>query len=502
MCSRKKLVQRLFTITGSLIFMSLTVSLGVAQQKKSSTLSTATRTNTVAKPNVVFVFVDDMGYKDAGYMGSDYYETPNVDKLAREGMIFTQAYAAAGNCAPSRASLMSGSYNPRHGVYAVGSTTRGPRNLMRTTPVPNTQSLNPSVVTVAEALKSAGYATAIFGKWHLGETPTTQPTAQGFDVYFDSRKENANKKRNEPDDPKGMFSLTKASCDFITQHKDKPFFLYLSHHAIHSSLEARPASIEKFKQKTPGKYHKSFMYAACLYDLDASVGILLEHLKSLGLDKNTLVVFTSDNGATDQSPQEPLRGNKGGYYEGGIKEPMLMRWPGVVKPGSISAVPIINQDLYPTFLEATKTPVPAKAVLDGESLVPVMSSKASLKRQAVFWHFPGYLDNPVIRGRDSVFRTRPVTVIRKGDWKMLLYHEEWLLDGGKSKLATNNAAELYNLKEDEGERINLVNQNTTKRDELVADIEAWWKKIGAKLPTPQPPDLNKKMEDENGTGNE
>jgi arylsulfatase A-like enzyme len=193
-------------------------------------------------------------------------------------------------------------------------------------------------------------------------------------------------------------------------------------------------------------------------------------------------VFTSDNGGTQQSSQEPLRGNKGCYYEGGIREPMIVRWPGVTRPGSRCAVPVINQDFYPTFLEAAGTAVPKDKVLDGASFLPLLKGATSLPREAIFWHFPGYLDNPVIRGRDPVFRTRPVTVIRKGDWKLHLYHEEWQLDGGRAGLATNNAVELYNVVNDLSERQNLALKNPAKREELLGDLLKWMQSVPAPLP--------------------
>lgn len=228
--------------------------------------------------------------------------------------------------------------------------------------------------------------------------------------------------------------------------------------------------------------NKTALYAGSIYDLDDGVGLLLTHLQKLGLDENTLVIFTSDNGATQQSSQEPLRGNKGGYYEGGIREPFIAYWKGTITP-SVNETPTINQDLYPTFLDAAQAKIPN--YLDGESLLPLLKNKAnSTKRQSIFWHFPGYLNDPVIRGRDKDFRTRPVTVMRKGDWKIHLYHEEWLLDGGKDKVATNNAVEIYNLKTDEGERNNVANSNPQKRDELLNDLLAWMKKTKAPMPIP------------------
>ena len=433
------------------------------------------------KPNIVLIFADDLGWKDTGYNGSDYYETPNIDKLAQQGMVFNFGYASAGNCAPSRACMLSGQYTPRHHVYAVNSTKRGPEKLMRLEPIPNKSGLPKSSVTMADALKQAGYATGIFGKWHLDGPDGAKPTEQGFDVYSDSRWKNPNKKRDVADDPKGIFSNTKSACDFITKNKDKPFFCYLPYHAIHSSLEARPATLKMFQDKMKGEQHTSALYAACTYDMDAGVGILLDTLDKLKLAENTLVIFTSDNGATGQSSQEPLRGNKGAYYEGGIREPTIARWPGVIEPGSHCDVPITNVDFYPTFLDVAGLEKPKNHPLDGESLLPLFKGESKLNREAVFWHFPGYLDRPVTRGRDRVFRTRPVTVIHKGDWKLHLYHEEWQLDGGKEKLATNHAVELYNLDEDPGERKDLSNTNVEKRDELLNDLLQWKDAIGAKF---------------------
>ncbi len=435
-----------------------------------------------SKPNIILIFADDLGWKDVGYQGSDFMETPVLDALAKEGMVFTNAYAGAGNCAPSRACMISGTYTPRHGVYAVGSTDRGPNSEMRLVPIPNKSGLAKENVTFADALKSAGYATGIFGKWHLDGKDGASPEEQGFDVVHQSHGGWSGK---EGDNPKGIYSLTKAAGEFMEENKDKPFFIYLPHYAIHTGLQSRKSTLEKFEAKKPGEQHHDPLYAACTYDLDDGIGILLKKLKELGLDKNTLVVFTSDNGGTQQSSQEPLRGNKGGYYEGGIREPMIVRWPGVVKPGTTCDVPVINVDFFPTFLAAIGAKTEKK--LDGESLLPLFKQEGPLKRESIFWHFPGYLDNPVIRGRDldvrTGFRSRPVSVIRKGDWKLHLFHEEWQLDGGKEKLTTNNAVELYNIKEDIGEIKNLATENPAKRDELLADLLAWFKSTNAILPT-------------------
>ena len=445
-------------------------------------LGTATAATTNARPNILFIFADDLGWEDVGYQGADFYETPNIDRLATEGMVFSAGYAAAANCVPSRACVLSGQYTPRHGVYAVGSTKRGPGNLMRLEPVPNTKQLAAENVTMAEALKAAGYVTGHFGKWHIGsEKPGsgTGPLDQGFDVSMDKNHNGVG--ANE--DPKAIYAITKAACNFIEANKDRPFFAYVAHHAIHVDQQARQATLDRFSAKEPGKQHKDPLYAGCIYDLDDGVRILLAKLHDLGLDDRTLVVFTSDNGGTRTSSQEPLRGNKGCYYEGGIREPFIMRWPGVVKPGSRCDVPVIIVDLYPTFLAAAGAATPRGKVLDGESLLPLLRGETSLKRTSLFWHFPGYLDDPVIRGRDPVFRSRPVSVINQGDWKLHLYLEEWQLDGGRAKLATNHAVELYNLKDDIGERHDLANQNIAKRDEMLDNLLAWQKAIKAPIPT-------------------
>lgn len=434
------------------------------------------------KPNIVLIFADDLGWKDVGYQGSDFMETPNIDRMAKEGMVFTNGYAAAGNCAPSRACLLSGTYTPRHEVYAVNSTERGPKAAMRLVPIPNKNGIAENNITFADALKSAGYVTGIFGKWHLDGKDGAAPEVQGFDVVHQSY---GGWKKNEEGNPNGIYSLTEAACGFMEKNKDRPFLVFLSHYAIHTQLQARNETLERFKAKAPGKQHHDPLYAACTYDLDEGVEILMAKLKELGLEENTMVVFTSDNGGTQQSSQEPLRGNKGGYYEGGIREPFIVRWPAAVKPGTTCDVPVINVDLFPTFLAAAGASTTKE--LDGESLLPLLKQEGPLKRDSIFWHFPGYLDNPVIRGREidvrDGFRSRPVSVIRKGEWKLHLFHEEWVLDGGREKLASNKAVELYHISADIGEREDLANKETAKRDELLEDLLAWHKKVGAKPAT-------------------
>ncbi len=447
-------------------------------------------------PNLVLIFADDLGWQEPGFAGSDFFETPHLDRLAREGMVFRQAYASAGNCQPSRACMLSGQYTPRHGVYAVGSTDRGPKALMRLLPVPNRPNLPPETVTLGESLKAAGYATGFFGKCHMKSSGNGKSEHAGFGIIAHS-KHGLNS--DDPDDPKAIFSITEAACKFIEENRTKPFFAYLPHYAVHARLEGRAGTLARFRGKPPGRLgHGDPLLAACLADLDTGIGRVLETIRSLGLEENTLVVFTSDNGGT-HVPQEPLRGKKGGYYEGGIRVPMIVRWPGIVPPGTTCDVPVSNVDFYPTFLAAAGAPAPASP-LDGESLLPLFEGKNELRRSSLFWHFPGYLDDPVPRGRDPVFRTRPVSVIRRGDWKLHLYHEEWQLEGGRDTLATNCAVELYHLADDPGETTDLASTNPSKRDELLDELLDWIGRVPAPLPHQPNPGWNPEAVAKGGKG--
>lgn len=447
----------------------------------------------MASPNILLIFADDLGWKDVGFQGAENWETPHIDRLAREGLVFSHAYASAGNCAPSRANLLSGQYGPRHGVYAVQHTARGPRHLQRLIPIPNREDLPLETVTLAEALSAHGYATGLFGKWHLEGPVGTTPQQQGFDVYFNSRPK-PNPFRDEPFDPKGIYSLTEATISFMREQRDagRPFFAFLSHHAIHTALEARPASIAKYRQAMPHATRREIMYAACTHDFDDGVGQVLAALENLGLADDTLVVFTSDNGSTRTSSQEPLRGNKGGYYEGGIREPFVVRWPGRIAAGRTEATPIFNIDFYPTFLAAAGAPVPEGKVLDGADLMPLFLGEAgaveALAERPLYWYFPGYLNAPVLRGRDPDFRTRPVTVMRQGDWKLHLYHEEWVLDGGAGGLPENRAVELYHLGRDVGEHHDLSGSEPIVRDRMLDLMLAWKQSVPAPFPTEPNPD--------------
>ena len=440
------------------------------------------------KPNIVLIYADDQGWKDIGYQSNGEFKTPVLDDLAKRGMVFTDAYTNAANCQPARACLLSGNYTPRHHVFAVGSTNRGPKNKMRLIPIPNRDGLAIEDITIADALKTAGYATGHFGKWHLYEKGGADrpggggalPSQQGFDVTYDSfgngeHPEGAKGNEKGPsDDAKGVYTLSRKACDFMEANQDKPFFVYLAHHAPHGPVQARESTRKMI----------SDTYKACIYDLDDSVGHVLKKIKELGLEKDTLVIYTSDNGSHAKS-QEPLRGKKGCYYEGGIREPMIAYWPGVIEAGSKSSVPVMQIDYFPTFLDMAG--VKTSKTFDGESLMPIFKQSGKLQRESLFWHMPGYLDKGVPRGRDKTFRTRPVTVMRKGPWKLHLYLEEWVLDGGKSSILSNNAVELYNLEDDRGEHKNMASQNPELLDQLLSELLDWHGTIDAPIPTEKNP---------------
>jgi arylsulfatase A-like enzyme len=440
-----------------------------------------------AKPNIVFFFIDDMGWTDLGYMGSKYYESPHVDKLAKDGMVFMNAYAAAPNCAPSRACLMSGQYSPRHGVYTVNNSDRGSAKHRKLIPIKNTTHLAEKFITMGEALQAGGYVTATMGKWHLGEDPTTQ----GFDVNIAGKSwggpsgggyHSPYKYPNLEQKKKGEYltdRLGEEACKFIEKNKDKPFFLYLTHYAVHTPIQAKPELKKKYQAKKPTERHKNPSYAAMIESTDDSVGAVLGKLQELGLSENTIVLFFSDNGGHGGvTSNAPLRGSKGMLYEGGIREPMIVKWPGVTKPGSVCRENVIGVDFYPTLLEVTGIPAPEDYLLDGVSFIPLLkNSAAKLKRKAIHWHFPAYLQG--YTPRHGHFRTTPTAATRMGDWKLIEFFEDGTL-------------ELYNTKNDLSETKNLVKKMPEKTKELHEAMLAWRKRTNAPVPTEPNPEYDPK----------
>jgi arylsulfatase A-like enzyme len=431
-------------------------------------------------PNILIVNVDDLGWKDLGVYGSTFYETPNIDQLATEGMMFTSAYAAAANCAPSRASMFTGRYSPYHGIYTVSSSERGKTETRRLIPTPNTTILNDSISTLVSDLKNVGYKTISLGKWHISESPLKQD----FDINVGGGPNGHPKSYFSPylnenlsDGPEGEYltdRLTEEAIQFLKENGNDPFFLYLPYYTVHTPLQGKEELIEKYNNKVASGGQSHAVYAAMIESLDKNFGRIMQTLKELGLRENTMVIFTSDNGGIRGiSTQEPLRAGKGSYYEGGIRVPMIIRWPGNVAKGKQSDEPVINIDLYPTILEILNDSNPN---LDGQSLIPILTEKEAHELRSLFWHFPIYLqayDRQKDDGRDSLFRTRPGSVIRLGKWKLHEYFE----DGG---------LELYDLEKDIGERSNLIGEYPDIANQLLDSLNDW----RANNQAPVPRELN------------
>ncbi len=437
--------------------------------------------NTPTRPNIVFILADDLGWTDVGFMGSKYYETPNLDKIARQGIVFTNAYSNGPNCAPTRASLLSGQYTPRHGIYTVTNSDRGPSKQRKLIPTPTRTTLDSNIITIAEALKPAGYISASMGKWHMGNDPQLGPIGQGFDLniggniaghpksYFSPYK-NPNLK----DGPKGEYltdRLTDEALKFIEANKTRPFFLYLPHYAVHTPIQAKDQITQKYKAKTPSNGHTNPKYAAMIESMDTGIGRIMDKLDQLNLTDNTIVIFFSDNGGLKTvTSAEPLRGGKGMLYEGGIRVPLAVRWPGSIKPSTKCDQPVIGIDFYPTLLDIAKTPRPQNHTLDGVSIIGPLTGGRALSREAIYWHFPAYLQGKATGARDQYFRTRPGSVIRQGPWKLIEYFED-------------SDLELYNLADDIGEKNNLAHSHPDRAAQLHLSLKKWRKEIGAPVPT-------------------
>lgn len=437
-------------------------------------------------PNLVLVYVDDLGWRDLGIQGSRYYRTPRIDRFASEGVRFTHAYANAPNCAPSRAALLSGTYGPRTGVYTVGSAARGRSALRKLVPAPNRTELDTTVVTLAEALRAAGYATGHVGKWHLGG-PGHLPSDQGFDwsvggdesgtpaSYFHPYR---NESRTIPGLDEGSSGeylpdrLTDEAIRFLTEHKDGPFFLYLSHYSVHTPIQAKAELVSRYDGIPGADGHDDPVYAAMIESVDQGFGRLLDALDTLGIAEHTVVVFYADNGGFGPvTSMAPLRGSKGMLYEGGIREPLLVRWPGRAPAGAVVDTPVIGTDLYPTFLEMAGADRPPGVLLDGQSLVPLLAGDpagaAQLEGRPLFWHFPAYLERDA--SVPGPWRSTPVSAVRQGPHKLIHFFED-------------DRWELYDLVADPGETLDLAASRPRIAAELRATLEEWWSGTEAFLP--------------------
>lgn len=424
------------------------------------------------RSNFVVILLDDLGWTDFGCMGSTFYETPNIDRLAAQGMKFSQAYAAAALCSPTRASLLTGKYPAR--LHITDFIPGRPRPHARLT-MPNwTKHLPLEEWTLAEALREAGYATAAIGKWHLGDAAFS-PDKQGFDRAIGGTESGAAPSffspyriATLPDGEPGEYLTDRESLEavrFIEANQDRPFFLYLPHHAVHTPIQAKPELIEKYRRKAiPGAPHSHATYAAMIESVDESVGRILAKVDELKIAERTVVMVTSDNGGLlAMTKNLPLRAGKGSAYEGGIRVPLLIRAPGIVAPQATCDVPVIACDLYPTILALAGVSSKPNQIVDGESLEPLLRQTGSLQREAIFWHYPHY------HGQGAT----PYGAIRQGDWRLIEFYEDGKL-------------ELYNVTKDIGESVNLADRQTERTRELQGRLARWRRSVGAQMPTPNP----------------
>jgi uncharacterized sulfatase len=444
------------------------------------------------KPNIVFILADDLGWADLPVYGNCFNEAPRLSKMAEEGIRFTNAYAACPVCSPTRASIQSGQYPARVGVidFIPGHWRPFEEVIV---PKNRTQYLPTNITSLGEALKMAGYKTGYFGKWHLGFWDEHHPSKRGYDTAYEYKGGGFFNPKFSPDytvnDSKQPLSdiLSDMSIQFLEENKDTSFFLFLSHYDVHVQLDADSALIDKYlKKEKVEDYPCNAVYAAMVESVDKSVGRVLDKLEELGLSENTMIVFFSDNGGLKSrfdkiplidkrtqhiyegdsllyiaSSNAPLRAEKGTVYEGGIREPFIVKWPGKVTPGQISDALISSVDFYPTFISLAGGKLPEDQVFDGKNIMPEILGNNDEPERSLFWHYPVYHHDV------------PKSVIRKGDWKLI----ENLVDG---------SFELYNLKNDISEKENLVEINPEKVKELTAELKTWQKNTGAELPIKNP----------------
>jgi len=456
----------------------VSIALGHAQSVKKST-----------KPNIVLLLVDDLGWRDVGFMGSKFYETPNIDKLSHEGMVFTKAYAACAVCSPTRAALLTGRYPARIGVtdwIRARFQTNSPEvkapepyednddKKLRTPSNPYWMELNE--VTIAELLKQSGYFTCHIGKWHLGPDDH-YPETQGYDLniagndmgqpvnYFDPYKDAKGVGfPNLPSRKEGEYLTDRLSSEVktvINEHKDKPFFISMCYYAVHTPLMAKKDLIKKYEAKPVVDEQKNAVYAAMVESMDKAVGTLMNTLAENKLLENTIVIFTSDNGGLiGPTNNSPLRSGKGYPYEGGIRVPLVYSWKGKIFPNSSSDLPVSSVDFLPTICALTNTPLPSNKI-DGRDISSNLFGK-QLKEVPLYWHFPHYRTPDIV----------PYSIILDGDWKLIKQYDD-------------KPFQLFNLRNDKSEQKDLSSENPGIVKKLNKKLEAWLKETNAKLPIPK-----------------
>jgi arylsulfatase A-like enzyme len=432
-----------------------------------------------ARPlNFIFILIDDMGWTDLGCYGSRFYETPNVDRLASQGMRFTNAYAACPVCSPTRASIMTGKYPARlHLTDWIPGRKQWPASKLLY--LNFEQQLPLAETTIAEMLKPAGYVSASIGKWHLGGKGF-MPESQGFDLNVAGTERGSPKSYFGPFDMPNLTGgtaddylterLTDKAEEFIEANRNRPFFLYLPEYAVHLPLQARQKLVERYKAKIrPDVAQNDPVYAAMVQSVDEAVGRLMRKLEALGISDRTVIFFNSDNGGVRYEGRSkkyvtsnaPLRAGKGHLYEGGIREPLIVKWPGVVKPGTTCDTVVGSVDYFPTIREMAS--VKPRAGVDGMSIVPLLKQTGAPKREAIFWHYPHYSNQGGV----------PAGAVRKGDYKLIEFYEDGRL-------------ELFNLKDDVSEQRNLVQREPAKARELHTLLKRWRASVRASEPRPNP----------------
>ncbi|MEZ4969180.1 MAG: sulfatase [Flavobacteriaceae bacterium] len=453
------------------------------------------------KLNVVFILADDLGWSDLSGYGSDLHETPNLDRLAKQGLKFTNAYAAAPICTPSRASIMTGKFPARLHMttWHENSGTPAPNNRDKLMPPATIGNLPLEETTIAEAFQQAGYFTAHVGKWHLGDA-AHYPQTHGFDVNIGGTMWGApdtywspyrgqkfqNEYRYIPDlrepSPKGNNKgpnyltdvLTDKAVEIIKKKNNAPFFLNLWYHTVHTPIEGKPELVKYYKNRVkPGMKDQNYEYAAMVSSLDENIGRILKAIADAGISDKTIIIFFSDNGGRIGKYKDwetvannaPLRSGKGSLYEGGIREPLIVKWPGITKAGTSCDFPVISNDFFPTLMEiaAIKKTRTNLDLHDGVSLMPVLKNpKSPLKRETLYWHSPHYYTT-----------TSPVSAIREGNWKLIHFFED-------------DHLELYDLDRDLGEQNNLVDTHPEKATNLYNTLKSWRKDINAQFPSYNP----------------
>jgi len=457
------------------------------------------KSTTERPPNILLITVDDLGWADLGCYGADLHETPNIDAFAKTGQTFTHAYAAAAICTPTRAALLTGKSPARLNMTIWREAATNSLFNQKLIPPDVSANLPLEEITLAEALKTAGFVTAHLGKWHVGDGEHF-PELQGFDInigatvwgcpptfFYPYRGEIYRSFRFVPGLERSVHGqydlnregeyltdrLTDEAMSIMERFKEESFFINLSYYTVHTPIEGKKELVEYYQKKlASGMSHQNAIYAAMVHSLDENMGKLMHKLDELHLADHTVVIFTSDNGGfinewegQTVTANTPLRSGKGALYEGGIRVPTIIRWPRIPTPGATSDYPLTTQDFYPTLLEIldVKGDSSQLAAFDGMSLVPILKNpQADLKQRTLYWHYPHYYHT-----------TTPVSAIRRGDWKLLEFLED-------------NRVELYNLTEDVGEENNLADENPSRTKELLELLKAWRQQVDAPMPSINP----------------